>query len=129
MKSETRELQWIPSLDLASVKSRQEGKPIMLDLFADWCLACKELDATVFSNPAIVPVLAGGFVLARVDFTTESPENLALTDTYSVAGLPTVLFLNSDASEIPGTRVTGVLGVPEFDALLQKVKSDLKKVR
>ena len=97
----------------------------MLDLFADWCAACKEFETLTFPDPAVQEGMSK-FVLARVDFTdTTSPEATRLTDIYQVPGLPCIIFIapGSSGAEIKDSRVTGFMRAKEFAEHLAKIST------
>ena len=114
---------WISDFDLVLQESKSQAKPAMVDLYADWCTACKEFDLKTFPDPLVKAELEN-FVLGRIDFTDIStPQALHLTEKYSVPGLPCILFLKagSDGEEIPNTRITGFVEAKEFSEHLRKV--------
>lgn len=104
---------WLTDTTQAFSQAKEQGTLVMLDLYADWCAACKELERITFADPQVMQRLAS-LVTARVDFTLPNDQTEALTERYNVAGLPCVLFLNPDGSEIPETRVSGFLNPQEF---------------
>ena len=72
----------------------------MLDLYADWCVACKEFEKYTFSSPDVQQALKGT-VLLQIDVTKNSPQDVALLKHLQVLGLPTILFFNSLSGESP----------------------------
>ncbi|MBC3381667.1 protein-disulfide reductase DsbD [Serratia fonticola] len=96
-----------------------KGKPVMLDLYADWCVACKEFEKYTFSDPAVQTQLADT-VLLQADVTANNAEQAALLKHLQVLGLPTILFFDRDGKELPAARVTGFMNAEAFDAHLQK---------
>ena len=93
---------------------------VMLDLYADWCVACKEFEKETFSDPSVQKAF-GDMLLLQVDMTKNSEENRALMTKYKVLGLPTILFFNQDGKEIEGTRVNGFMPPIEFLQWIQKI--------
>ena len=93
---------------------------VMLDLYADWCVACKEFEKETFSDPSVQKAF-GDMLLLQVDMTKNSEENRALMAKYKVLGLPTILFFNQDGKEIEGTRVNGFMPPVEFLQWIQKI--------
>lgn len=96
-----------------------QGKPVMLDLYADWCVACKEFEKYTFSDPAVQAQLADT-VLLQADVTANNAEHAALLKHLQVLGLPTILFFDRAGQELPAARVTGFMNAEAFDAHLQK---------
>ena len=93
---------------------------VMLDLYADWCVACKEFEKETFSDPSVQKAF-GDMLLLQVDMTKNSEENRALMTKYKVLGLPTILFFNRDGKEIEGSRVNGFMPPVEFLQWIQKI--------
>ena len=99
----------------------ENNKPlVMLDLYADWCVACKEFEKETFSDPSVQKAF-GDMLLLQVDMTKNSEENRALMTKYKVLGLPTILFFNRDGKEIEGSRVNGFMPPVEFLQWIQKI--------
>ena len=93
---------------------------VMLDLYADWCVACKEFEKETFSDPSVQKAF-GDMLLLQVDMTKNSEENRALMTKYKVLGLPTILFFNQDGKEIEGSRVNGFMPAVEFLQWIEKI--------
>jgi len=108
----------VEQLDLALQQAR--GKPVMLDLYADWCVACKEFEKYTFSDAAVQASLANA-VLLQADVTANSAEQAALLKHLQVLGLPTILFFDPAGQELTVQRVTGFMKAAAFNAHLQKV--------
>ena len=93
---------------------------VMLDLYADWCVACKEFEKETFSDPSVQKAF-GDMLLLQIDMTKNSEENRALMTKYKVLGLPTILFFNQDGKEIEGSRVNGFMPAVEFLQWIEKI--------
>lgn len=117
----TTDTQWLTSLEAAVDTARTEKKIALVDLFAEWCGACKELDTVTFSDAAVKAELQH-FITARVDFTVDSPANGALAERYSVVGLPCILFLDGTGAELPNSRISGFMTPTELIAHTQRVR-------
>lgn len=99
----------------------ENNKPlVMIDLYADWCVACKEFEKETFSDPSVQKAF-GDMLLLQVDMTKNSEENRALMTKYKVLGLPTILFFNRDGKEIEGSRVNGFMPPVEFLQWIKKI--------
>ena len=106
--------------ELQQVLSENNKSLVMLDLYADWCVACKEFEKETFSDPSVQKAF-GDMLLLQVDMTKNSEENRALMKKYKVLGLPTILFFNRDGKEIEGSRVNGFMPPVEFLQWIEKI--------
>ena len=106
--------------ELQQVLAENNKSLVMLDLYADWCVACKEFEKETFSDPSVQKAF-GDMLLLQVDMTKNSEENRALMTKYKVLGLPTILFFNRDGKEIEGSRVNGFMPPVEFLQWIEKI--------
>ena len=107
--------------ELQQALSENNKSLVMLDLYADWCVACKEFEKETFSDPSVQKAF-GDMLLLQIDMTKNSEENRALMTKYKVLGLPTILFFNRDGKEIEGSRVNGFMPPVEFLQWIQKIR-------
>lgn len=108
----------LPQLQAALAQAK--GQPVMLDLYADWCVACKEFEKYTFSDDKVQRQLADT-VLLQADVTANSTEHGALLKQLNVLGLPTILFFDAQGNEITAARVTGFMNATEFWQHLQNL--------
>lgn len=99
--------------ELNSHLQAAQGKKVMLDLYADWCVACKEFEKYTFSDPAVQQQLEQMVVL-QVDMTKNSTANDELMKHFEILGLPTILFFDETGKEQNASRLTGFLNAPAF---------------
>jgi thiol:disulfide interchange protein DsbD len=92
-------LPWIPDLEAGKNQAKLENKIMMIDTYADWCVACKELDKYTFSTPEVSGKLKS-FILVKLDFTKKDEANEDLRKSLGVIGMPTVIFFNPEGMEI-----------------------------
>jgi thiol:disulfide interchange protein DsbD len=108
----TREpMNWISGLEQGKVLAVQQNKKLMIDTYAEWCVACKELDKLTFSDSEVQMVLQN-YVLVKLDFTKRNEKNKALSKSLGIIGMPTIIFLDSNGREIK--RFSGFKNKKEF---------------
>ncbi|WP_241968013.1 protein-disulfide reductase DsbD [Pseudidiomarina marina] len=98
-----------------------DNKVVMLDLYADWCVACKEFERDTFSADEVAAVTAD-VVLLQADVTANTSTNNAILAEYQVLGLPTILFFRNQ-QEISRTRVTGFMPAENFAEHIKELKT------
>lgn len=119
------------SLEFQSVQSYEElqlvltknPKPLaLLDLYADWCVACKEFEHKTFAEPQVQDALKH-VLLLRIDMTNNSENNRTLMKQLSITGLPTLMLFNPQGKEISSHRITGFMEGEAFLQTLQAAKA------
>jgi len=100
-------IQWVPYSEAALSRALEQGKPVFLDFYADWCAPCKEMDAHTFSAPEVIE-RSKEFVMLKADLTSAGDEQVeSLRQQFQVIGVPTLVFLRPDGREIADLRGTG----------------------
>jgi thiol:disulfide interchange protein DsbD len=106
----------LEELQTAITLANGQGKTVMLDLYADWCIACKEFEKYTFYDDSVQKSLANS-VLLQIDLTdTGTNDNIELMEHFNVFGLPSILFFNLQGEELNQQRITGFMGADEFSA-------------
>lgn len=111
---------WVRGHEEGVARARAEHKPLMVDFGADWCLACKELDAKTYTDPT-VQADAARFVSVQVDATTMDDKMDALFAHYGILGLPSVVFVDSSGSILAEPRVTHFVNAERMVRLMAQV--------
>lgn len=106
--------------DLDRALSQANGRPVMLDLYADWCVACKEFEKYTFSDKQVQTALQNTLLL-QADVTRNNAQDKALLQHLQVLGLPTIVFFDAQGQEHPAQRVTGFMDAPAFAAHLRNL--------
>ncbi|MEZ9369962.1 protein-disulfide reductase DsbD [Shewanella sp. 10N.286.51.B2] len=113
----------LEDLEVELDKASLSGKTVMLDLYADWCVACKEFEAITFANPIVLERL-DQMVLLQADVTKSDAIDIELLEHFNVLGLPTLLMFDENGNQREDLRVTGFMGPKPFaehlDLLLNK---------
>jgi thioredoxin:protein disulfide reductase len=102
-------------------RAKREGRPVMIDFFAEWCAACKELDRETYPAPEVIAE-AERFVNVKIDATHSDDALDALMERFGVEGLPTVAFVSSTGEILPKPRVTGFLAPRPFIEVMKTVE-------
>jgi thiol:disulfide interchange protein DsbD len=102
--SQWMRIESIEQLDAALASAN--GRPVLLDFYADWCVSCKEMDRFTFADPRVVSAL-GQFQLLRADVTANDDRDRALLKRFHLFGPPGTIFFDGQGREVDGARVIG----------------------
>ncbi len=93
---------------------------VFIDFYADWCIPCKELDHSTFSDPRVIEKLKE-FKTFKVDMTKSLSETTEkVREKFKIRGMPTLIFVNSEGEEVQ--RITGFINADEFLKIISTVK-------
>jgi thiol:disulfide interchange protein DsbD len=110
----------LTEMNQAIATANAQGKTVMVDLYADWCVACKEFEEYTFFEAKVQKVLADT-VLLQIDLTdTGSKDSVELMSKFEIFGLPSILFFDLTGNELSQRRVTGFMEADEFSAHVDK---------
>lgn len=93
-------------------------KPVMLDFYADWCVACKDMESKVFTDPAVANLMSQMHLL-QADVTANDATDQALMRRLGVIGPPTMIFYQN-GTEHTTSRLVGELTASDFAAHLRR---------
>ncbi|WP_415679601.1 protein-disulfide reductase DsbD [Vibrio diazotrophicus] len=103
----------VDELNAELEKAKLAGKAVMLDFYADWCVACKEFEKYTFHQPDVEQKLKD-VVLLQADVTRNQPQDIELLKQMDVLGLPTIEFWNDKGERVPNARITGFMQAERF---------------
>ena len=96
----------------------QSHQPIIIDFYADWCVACLELEKYTFTHANIRPLLEK-FTLIKIDVTEYNQSNQELMQRFNVYGPPSLIFFNSKKQELPQLQKNGFVNHENFLDLIK----------
>jgi len=109
----------ITSVDqLNNIIASNKGKPIMLDFYADWCVACLEFEKFTFTDKE-VNALMKQYILLKADVTGNNVNDKALMKEFNIFGPPAILFFDNAGNEVRKIRTIGFKNPKEFKKILQ----------
>jgi len=108
-------------VELKNYLTDTDKKPIMLDFYADWCVACLEYEKFTFNSPSVINLL-DKFELLQVDVTDNNKEHQLLLQEFDLFGPPGIVFFDSDGIEIKELRTIGFKNATEFSSILLRVQ-------
>ncbi|WP_246542750.1 protein-disulfide reductase DsbD [Paludibacterium yongneupense] len=107
------------SAELDRAVAAARGRPVLLDIYADWCVACKEMEAETFPDPAVASRLAA-FVLLRADVTANDPAARDLLRRFGLYGPPAIILFDRNGRE--ADRVIGFMPAAPFQDHLSALR-------
>lgn len=108
---------------LATVKhaiAENNGMPVMLDFYADWCASCKVMESTVFTDPKVAAILSQ-FKIIKIDVTKNSADDKELMKHFSVVAPPTFVFFDKHGKELSKQQLVGEQSAVAFATALDNV--------
>ncbi|OQK38238.1 thiol:disulfide interchange protein [Vibrio vulnificus] len=112
----------VEELQQQLVLAKQAKKPVMLDFYADWCVACKEFEKYTFHDPAVAAQLKQ-FVLLQADVTRNQAQDIELLQAQQVLGLPTIDFWDAQGNPVSNARLTGFMQAAPFLEHIQRISN------
>lgn len=106
--------------DLENHIQAASGKIVMLDFYADWCVACKEFEEYTFSDSRVQKALRNA-VLLQADVTGNTEEDSALLKRFGLYGPPGIIFFDTSGREIKELAVVGFQDADKFLQTLNKL--------
>lgn len=111
----------VSQLEQQLQQAKLQHKPVLLDFYASWCSACKELDIRTFSNPDVQNYFKA-YAMIRVDVSNNNSEVQALQNRYGIFALPTMIILDQNNLPINGLQTYGFINSHDLLVKLQKIE-------
>jgi len=99
---------------------RANGKVVMLDFYADWCVSCKEFERFTFGDAKVQAKLRD-VVLLQADVTANSEDDTALLKKFGLFAPPSIIFFDKSGKELSDARVIGYEPPEKFIVTLDAI--------
>jgi len=103
----------LDGLQQVITQASREGRPVMLDFYADWCISCKEMEAFTFTDPTVQVLLEDAIVI-QADVTANDAADQALLKYFDLFGPPGIIFYDESGKELRPARVVGFMSAEKF---------------
>jgi thiol:disulfide interchange protein DsbD len=103
----------VDDLDREIAAASADGKTVLLDFYADWCVSCMEMEAYTFTDAAVQAALSNT-VWLQADVTANDEQDQALLGRFGVFGPPTIIFFGRDGAQQQGYEVVGYMKAGAF---------------
>ncbi|MDO6526656.1 protein-disulfide reductase DsbD [Motilimonas sp. 1_MG-2023] len=99
--------------------AKQNNQAVMVDFYADWCVACKDFEKATFTHNGVIDQLEN-VVLIQADVTKNNADDQGMLSELNILGLPSILFYNQQGERLTQARVTGFMAGEQFLQHLQR---------
>ena len=114
---------WQPYSEEILKEAQSEGKPVIIDFYADWCTPCRELEEGTFHDTEVVRQAKQDFIMVKIDLTRRgNQDHKRLLNQYGIKGVPTVIFLDPAGKERRDLRLVDFLPAHQFLTRMAEVK-------
>jgi thiol:disulfide interchange protein DsbD len=111
-----RSVAWVKDEAEAFRLAQATGKPVLIDMWAEWCEACKKMDATTFKDSLILDEVERYWIPLKLDLTELDEKSEKIQSHYNVQSLPTLVL---SAPTKDHTRYKNLGGFVEASTLIQ----------
>jgi len=108
-----RRVATLDELERVVATASAEGRPVMLDFYADWCISCKEMEAFTFTDERVRALLKE-VVTVQVDVTANNAQDKELLERFRLFAPPAIVFFDTAGNELPAARVVGFQSAERF---------------
>ena len=107
------------NIELQNLLTDSNKKPIILDFYADWCVACLEYEKFTFKDPEVIKLMSQ-FELLQIDVTENNDDHQNLLKKFNLFGPPGIIFFNAEGNEIKELRTIGFKNAKDFSSILRR---------
>jgi thiol:disulfide interchange protein DsbD len=117
------EIAWQPYSEQLLAVAQREGRGVIIDTYADWCIPCKELDRYTFTDASVARE-ADRFVALKLNITSNEANSEAgrAQSKFGIRGVPTIVFLDPSGHERADLRLEGFEKPALFLARLKQIE-------
>lgn len=105
--------------ELDAILAENKGKKVLVDFYADWCTACKELEEKTFSDESVKTAM-DSYVLVQVNLTANDEAAHAISSKFGIFGPPAILFFDENGVRQKESDIVGFKEPQEFIKHLEK---------
>ncbi len=98
---------------------KESDKPVLLDFWASWCVACKEFEEITFTDGDVIKKLQN-FTLLQADVTANNDEDKALQKMFGIVGPPGIIFWDKNKNEVKSSKIVGYKNPKDFLEIINK---------
>ena len=109
------------SAELDQILASNQGKVVMFDFYADWCVSCIEMEKLTFVEPKVKAKL-DQMLLLQIDVTANNADDKAMLKRFGLFGPPGIIFFGKDGKEIENKRVIGYQNAERFLKTLETIE-------
>lgn len=113
------------SFTTAKAKAAQEGKLVFVDFVASWCMPCRWMDETTFSNPTLARYVKDNYIAVKIDI--DDFDGFAYKQQYNIKLLPSILVFDSKGNLLE--KIEESLPPSKMLKILQKHDQPQNRIR
>lgn len=106
--------------ELDALIQQSQGRYVMIDFYADWCISCKEMERFTFTDSQVQARLKN-VELVQINVTDGTEDDTALLKRFKLFGPPGILFFDRQGVEIPNIKIIGYLDKKDFVTVLDAI--------
>jgi len=103
--------------ELSQALADLKGQAVVIDVYADWCVACQPIEKDVIPRADVQAALAS-VARIKLDLTAHDPSQDVILKEWQILGPPTLIFLDHTHQEQREKRLTGTFSAEQLIARL-----------